>query len=235
MSGWTAKRFWAAARAEPVPGGFAVRLDARPLRTPAKTPLVVPTRAMAEAIAAEWDAQDGTVKPLTMPVTRAANAAIDKVAPQFDEVAGLIAAYGGSDLLCYRAEAPQALAARQAAGWDPLLAWSRAALAAPLVVTQGVIPVDQPPESLERLAGHVARMDAFGLTALHDLVSISGSLVLGLAVTEGRIAPGEAWSLSRIDEAWQAELWGRDPEAEAQEAARHRALLDAARFFRLGR
>jgi chaperone required for assembly of F1-ATPase len=233
VSGWTPKRFWKEADVRPAAGGFAVSLDGRPVKTPAKAPLVVPTEAMAAAIAAEWDAQEGTVKPLTMPVTRSANAAIDKVAPQFDEVAGLLAAYGGTDLLCYRATGPAGLVARQAAAWDPLLDWSAEALDAPLRVTSGVVPVAQPEPSLARLAARVRGFGVFELTAVHDLVSVSGSLVLGLAVTDRRLAADAAWALSRVDEIWQAELWGDDAEAEAEAEARRAALRHAARFYAL--
>jgi chaperone required for assembly of F1-ATPase len=233
MSGWTAKRFWKEAQVDRVEGGFAVRLDGRPVRTPAKTPLVVPTAAMAEAIAAEWDAQVGVVKPLTMPVTRSANAALDKVAAQFAEVAGLIAAYGGSDLLCYRATGPDRLVARQAEAWDPLLHWAATALRAPLDATEGIVPVPQPEASLTRLSARVEGFTAFELTAVHDLVAITGSLVLGLAVTDGRLDPETAWTLSRIDETWQAELWGRDEDADAMEGQRREGLLHAGRFYRL--
>jgi chaperone required for assembly of F1-ATPase len=235
VSGWVPKRFWKEAQVDRVDGGFAVRLDGRPVRTPAKTPLVVPTLAMAEAIAVEWGAQEGVVKPLTMPVTRSANAALDKVAVQFDEVAGLIAAYGGSDLLCYRATGPDRLIARQAEAWDPLLDWAVTALHAPLVVTQGIVPVSQPETSLTRLSARVSACTAFELTALHDLVAITGSLVLGLAVTDVRLDPETAWTLSRIDETWQADLWGRDEEAEAMEVKRREGLLHAGRFYRLCR
>ncbi len=131
-AGWTAKRFWQAATAEATEGGFTVRLDGRPVKTPAKAPLVLPTLALAQAIAAEWDAQTGTVRPATMPLTRAANSAIDKVAPMRAEVIAELAGYGGTDLLCYRAEGPEALVARQAAAWDPLLDWAATALRAPL-------------------------------------------------------------------------------------------------------
>jgi chaperone required for assembly of F1-ATPase len=235
VSGWTAKRFWKEAQVDRAEGGFAVALDGRPVRTPAKTLVVVPTQAMAQAIAAEWDAQEGVVKPLTMPVTRSANAALDKVAVQFDEVAALLAAYGGSDLLCYRATAPERLIERQAEAWDPLLDWAASALGAPLIVTSGIVPVAQPGASLTRLAARVTGFSAFELTALHDLVAITGSLVLGLAVTDGRLSADEAWTLSRIDESWQAELWGRDEEAEAMEVQRRAGLLHAGRFYRLCR
>lgn len=233
MSGWTAKRFWKAATAEPVEGGFAVHLDGRAVKTPAKRALVVPTRAMAEAIAAEWDAQEEKVDPATMPVTRSANAAIDKVATQFDEVAALIAEYGGTDLLCYRAEAPDELVARQANAWDPLLEWAEAELGARLEVTAGVLPKAQSEAALARMQAAVSAVDPFRMAALHDLVGITGSLVLGLAVARGRIDAGEAWVLSRIDEDWQAEQWGEDEEASATAAVKRDALQHAARFWEL--
>lgn len=235
MSGWKARRFWTTVGVEAGEGGFCLRLDARPVLTPARTELRLPSRAMAEAVAAEWMAAGDVVDPLAMPVTRSANAAIDKVAPQFGEVAGLIAAYGGSDLLCYRASAPAELVARQAAGWDPLLDWAAQALDAPLRVTTGIAPVPQPASSLAPLAGRVRALTPFGLTALHDLVSLSGSLVLGLAATEGHLPPKTLWSLSRIDEDWQARLWGRDPEAEALAARRQADFLHAFRFWMLCR
>jgi chaperone required for assembly of F1-ATPase len=233
MSAWKAKRFWTKAQAEACEGGFTVRLDGRAVKTPAKAALVVPTIAMAEAIAAEWDAQSGEVKPATMPVTRAANSAIDKITAQRDEVVEIIAAYGATDLLCYRALAPVALIARQAEGWDPVLDWAAEALGARLVVTAGVVHVEQPPEALARLTARVAGMTEFQLAGLHDLVAISGSLVLALAVTEGRLGEDEAWALSRIDETWQIEQWGADEEAAELEAARRVAFGEASRFYAL--
>ncbi|MEZ5753927.1 MAG: ATP12 family protein [Paracoccaceae bacterium] len=233
MSGWKAKRFWTEARAEDCEGGFTVRLDGRGVKTPAKVPLVVPTRAMAQAIAAEWDAQVGEVKPETMPVTRAANSAIDKIVPQRVEVVEIVAAYGASDLLCYRATGPEALIARQAEGWDGVLDWVAGAMGARLVVTQGVIPVAQPAEAVAALRAQVAGLTAFQLAAFHDLVAISGSLVLALAVIHGRLSPDAAWRLSRIDESWQVEQWGEDEEAAAMEAGKRVAFGEASRFFSL--
>jgi chaperone required for assembly of F1-ATPase len=203
------------------------------VRTPAKAALVLPSLAMAQAIAAEWQAQDGTVKPATMPMTRMANSAIDKVAPQFDEVAALIAAYAETDLLCHRAAAPAALAARQAAAWDPLLDWAADHLDARLRVTVGIMPVAQPVASLDALGQAVRATTPFRLAALHDLVAITGSLVLGLAVARGRIDAATAFALSRIDESWQAELWGQDAEAAESEAIKRAALADAERFSHL--
>jgi len=233
MSGWTAKRFWKAASVEEIPDGHAVRLDGRPVKTPAKAALVLPTRAMAEAVAAEWDAQTGVVKPASMPVTRAANSAIDKVAVQFDEVAGLLCAYGGSDLLCYRAMGPAALIRRQEAAWDPLLHWSSEALGAPLHATRGVAYVDQPEQSLSRLSARITALTPFQLAAVHDLIAISGSLVLALAVIDRRLSLDAAWVISRVDETWQAEQWGEDEDAAAQEALRRQGFEQAGRFFAL--
>jgi chaperone required for assembly of F1-ATPase len=233
MTAWAAKRFWTDALPEACDGGFTVRLDARPVRTPLKAPLVLPTLAMAEAIAAEWQAQTGKVDPATMPCTRAANSAIDKVVPQFDEVVAMLAAYGDTDLLCYRATGPETLVARQAAAWDPLLDWAATALGAPLMATAGVMHIPQPDRSLAALKAQVARLTPFQLAAFHDLVALSGSLVLALAVTHHRLTAAQAWTLSRIDEDWQAELWGEDEEAAALATLKQAAFLQADRFFGL--
>ncbi len=234
-AGWTAKRFWTAASAEPTEGGFTVRLDARPLRTPAKALLVVPTHALAVAIAAEWDAQAATIDPRTMPLTRAANAAIDKVTPQFDEVAGLIAEYGGTDHLCYRAASPSELTARQTASWDPLLDWAAAHLGARLQAVTGVVHHAQSPVALAALSRHVHALSPFGLMALSDLVALSGSLVIGLAAIRAARTPADLWSLSRIDEDWQAESWGIDEDASALALSKRADFLQAHLFWCLCR
>jgi len=235
MSTWAAKRFWKETTAIETEGGWTVQLDGRGVRTPAKAPLVVPTRAMAEAIAAEWDAQEGKVDPTSMPVTRSANAAIDKVAHQFDEVAEMLAAYGDSDLLCYRATSPQALIDRQAERWDPLLDWAAGHLGARLTPVSGVIHAPQDASALANLAMRVAAFTPFELAAFHDLVSISGSLVLGFAATEGHLAAADLWNLSRLDEDWQEEQWGEDEEASAQAALKKQAFEHAMRFFSMCR
>jgi chaperone required for assembly of F1-ATPase len=234
VTGWTAKRFWTTATVDAAPGGWTVRLDSRAVRTPAKAAFVLPTRAMASAAAAEWDAQAGVVKPETMPVTRSANAAIDKVGPQFAEVVGLLAAYGETDLLCYRAEGPAALVARQAA-WDDVLHGAAVRLGARLAVTVGVVPVAQDGAALAALRAPLDAMTPFELTAAHDLIALTGSLVLGLAVADGRLSVDEAWRLSRIDEDWQAEIWGQDEEAADMAETRHAALRHAGRFLELCR
>jgi len=233
MTAWAPKRFWTEVRAEAAEGGYVVLLDGRMVKSPAKTPLLLPSLALAEAVGQEWQAQQGIVKPDTMPMTRMANSALDKVGPQFDEVAGLIAAYGASDLLCYRAPGPEGLVARQADGWDPLLDWAAAEFGARLSVTTGVIPVAQDAAVTARLASKVFALDPFRLAAFHDLVSISGSLILALAVTKGQLSIGDAFTLSRIDEHWQAEFWGQDDLALESEAVKRAAFLDAGRFFGL--
>ncbi len=233
MSVWAARRFWTTASAVATEGGFTVQLDARPVRTPLKAPLVLPTLALAEAVAAEWQAQPGKVDPETMPFTRTANSAIDKVAPQMDEVAAMLAAYGGSDLLCYRAEGPQELVARQSEAWDPILDWAAGVLDAPLRVTAGVMHVEQPAASLATLHELVGRMTPFQLAAFHDLVAMSGSLVLALALVRGRITVDDAWRLSRIDEDWQISQWGEDEEAADVTLRKQAAFRHADRFYGL--
>ncbi|WP_076447407.1 ATP12 family chaperone protein [Roseivivax lentus] len=234
MSAWAMKRFWTEARSEKTEEGWRVLLDDRPIRTPAKAPLIVPHAAFADAIAAEWDKQEEAIDPSVMPVTRSANAAIDKVRHQHAEVADMLAAYGDSDLLCYRAETPADLVARQAAIWDPYLDWAADALAARLQPRTGIMHAAQDPATLARLREKVHAMDAFGLAAFHDLVSLTGSLVLGFAATHG-FAPEPVWAASRLDEDYQAELWGEDEEAAEMAAHKRAAFLDAGRVWRLSR
>lgn len=235
MSAWSARRFWKEATVHAQDGGFAVHLDTRPVRTPLKAPLILPTEGLALAVAAEWQAQEGKVNPATMPFTRTANSAIDTVAPQFATVAAMLSAYGETDLLCYRATGPAALIDRQAAAWDPLLDWAAQDLKAPLRTTLGVMHVDQPAASLATLGAAVQAQSPFQLAAFHDLVAITGSLVLALAITRGRLTADEAWTLSRVDENWQIELWGADEEAAEITALKHAALLQADRFYALCR
>lgn len=235
MTEWAAKRFWTLTGISAVKDGYGVRLDGRPIRTPAKVPLILPTRALAEAVAREWDAQAKAIDPQTMPLTRAANSAIDKVTPQYDSVAEIVSAYGDSDLLCYRAEGPEALQQRQAETWDPLLRWADETHGAPLLVTTGVMHVAQAPDSLARLDAAVRAFSPWELTALHDLVALSGSLVIGLAAASGAFPAAELWESAQIDEIWQQEQWGVDDEAQAQTRQRQQAFLLAMQFLELAR
>lgn len=230
MSEWKQKRFWTNSDVTEAEGGFGIALDGRSVKTPAKAPLVVPSRTMAQAIADEWAAQEGAVDPMTMPFTRSANAAIDKVRIQHREVADLVAAYGDADLLCYRAASPEELVARQAERWDPLLDWAQVALSVRLATLQGVMHVPQDPSALTTLARRTHALDAYELTAFHDLVSLSGSLVIGFAALTDAREVTELWHLSRLDEEWQAELWGVDDEAEAHATIKKASFLHAKSF-----
>ncbi len=233
MSEWAAKRFWKTTATVAVDGGFTIELDGRSVKTPAKAALILPTPEMAAAAAKEWDAQSGEIDPMTMPVTRGANAAIDKVATQKSEVVGLLAAYGESDLLCYRAAGPEALIAQQATQWDPLLDWAEATFGVRLRSGEGVMHVAQDPEGQARLTSELAELTPFELAAAHDLISLSGSLIIALAVMRGHVTPADGWMISRVDEEWQFSQWGEDEDARAQEKIKFDAFMDAARFFEL--
>ena len=235
MAEWKARRFWKTADIRPQGNGWEVVLDDRPLRTPGKLPLILPTEALARAIAAEWDAQTDVIDPNRMPLTRAANSAVEKVTPQFHDVTSMLGDYGGTDLLSYRASEPEALTRMQAVGWDPLIDWAATELRAPLRITHGVIPVPQDPAVLLKLQAEIASLDAFALTALHDLVTLPGSLILGLAVLRGRLDAETAWKLARIDEEFQADRWGRDEDADLAAQGRLEAMRNAERFYRLSR
>ncbi len=233
MSAWKSKRFWKEARVVKESSGFGVSLDGRPVKTPAKRGLIVPTEEFAQTIAAEWDAQPEVIQPLSMPFTRSANAAIDKVAIQHAEVADMLAAYGDSDLLCYRADSPEALVARQTALWDPILDWAATALNARLVPRVGVIHAPQDQDTLDRLNAMVHDLGSFQLTAFHDLVSLSGSLILGFACAQSLLDAAEIWEISRLDENWQAEQWGADEEAESTALIKKVAFIHAKQVFDL--
>lgn len=189
----------------------------------------------ADAIAAEWDAQGEQIDPISMPFTRSANAALDKVATQHTEVADMLAAYGDSDLLCYRADYPDALIARQNEQWDPILDWAAQTLGARLEPRSGVMHVPQDSEALENLTTRVQALSPFELAGFHDLVSLSGSLILAFATTHDLFAPKAIWDISRLDEIWQSEEWGVDDEAEAAAAIKERAFIHAKQVFDLSR
>lgn len=235
MSEWKARRFWKEASIAAEAGGFGVLLDGRPVRSPAKAPLVLPTEDLARAVAAEWDALGDVIDSHTMPFTCSANAAIDRVAPRHGEVVAMIAAYGDCDLLCYRAEAPEALVARQAAAWDPMLDWMKSRHDIALAPVTGVMHQPQHPDAIQKIQEITRAMSAFELTGFHDLVSLSGSFVLGLAAAGRAGSAEELWALSRIDETWQAEQWGRDHEAEEAAALKAQAFAHAMRLVALSR
>ena len=231
MSEWKLKRFWETETIGEVQDGFSVLLDGRSVRTPGKAPLVVPTRALAEAIAAEWAAQEGEVDPLGMPFTRSANAAIDKVRAQHAEVGDMIAEYADSDLLCYRAEGPEDLVTRQAATWDPYLEWAAETLDARLAPVSGVMHAPQDPSVLERLRKLTHAQTEFELAAFHDLVSLPGSIVLAFAAIHEFATVDAIWTDSCLDENWQAEQWGEDEDARDVTERKKAAFLHAKAFW----
>ncbi len=231
MSDWKPKRFWTNCTVVAVGDSYTVELDGRGVKTPAKAPLLLPTRAMARAVAAEWDAQEEEVDPFSMPFTRSANAAIDKVRTQHREVADMLADYGDSDLLCYRATHPRELQDRQAAAWDPALDWAADTLSARLVPVAGVLHQPQPEAALSQLRQRVYDLDGFQLAAFHDLVSLSGSLILGFAAALDWRPAEDVWDMSRLDEDWQIEQWGHDDEAHLAAETKKAAFLHAKRFF----
>jgi chaperone required for assembly of F1-ATPase len=227
------KRFYTAASVTGDAPPFGVALDGRPLRTPAREPLAVPTRALAEAIAGEWDAQGEDIDPRTMPLTGLANAAIDRVAPDPNAFADSLSRYAESELLAYRAEGPAALVARQAAEWDPLLAWARERYDVGFRLVTGIIHAAQPEATLARMTAAYRAFDPFRLAALNPIVTISGSAVIGLAVAEGRLDAMAAWEAGHLDELWQEEQWGKDPLAEPAQRVRQQDLAAAVEFLRL--
>lgn len=231
---WTPKkRFWTEVRVSDANGGYCVLLDGRPMRTPAKADLLLPTRTLALAVAQEWEAQEEALRPDQMPLTRASNSAIDKVTPNRASVADMIAEYGSTDMLCYREPHVQPLSQRQAADWDPWLDWAHRRFDVRLQSAAGVMHIDQPAEAIQRLTSEVHGYDPFPLTALHDLVTLSGSLILGLAIAEGALDAQEAWRISRLDEQWQEDLWGLDDEAQALTESRRMAFTAAAQLLDL--
>jgi chaperone required for assembly of F1-ATPase len=214
-------------------GGYGVALDRRPIKTPAKRPLTVPNPALATAIAGEWEAQEGEIRPAEMPLTQLASTAIDRVAPQRDLVVRQVAAYAGTDLLCYRAAHPPELAARQHTVWQPLIDWAVLRYDAPLEVTAGVIPIAQSPASLRAFATAVAEQDDLALAALHLATGACGSLVIALALIEGRLDAEEAFTASQLDESFQIEAWGEDQEQARRRHALAGDIAAAARFLSL--
>jgi chaperone required for assembly of F1-ATPase len=231
------KRFYRAVAVAPIEAaaGFRVLLDGKPARTPAKRHLELPARALADAIAAEWDAQRNRIDPATMPLTRLANSAIDGVATRQAEVRADIARYAGSDLVCYRAEQPAQLVAQQAAAWDPILAWAREALRAPLVVATGIMPVAQPVDAVAAVRASLEEYDAFALAAVHVMTTLMGSALLAIAHAHGRISAEEAWAAAHLDEDFQISQWGEDSEATARRQRRRAEMAAAARMLALSR
>ena len=224
------KRFWKKAEVVEAEGGYGITLDGKPLKTPARVSLALPTRTLADAIAAEWNDSGETVDPRAMPFTGLANAALDRVGA---EIATGLAKFGDSDLTCYRAADPSPLVERQMEAWDSLLGWARRRYDVDFATCSGIIHIPQPPETIRRLEHAVHALDPFRLAALAPLVTISGSLVAGLAVIEQAMPAEAVWDSVTVDERWQLEQWGSDAAAEAMLEARRIEFLAAARFSEL--
>jgi chaperone required for assembly of F1-ATPase len=223
------KRFYASVDIADEPNGFAVRLDGRPVRTPARSPLTLPTRLAAEGVADEWRSQRDVIDPATMPLTRLSNTIIDGIMPNPEPIRQDLARYAETDLLAYRADGPDRLVQRQAERWDPVVRWVEEEIAALFAVGQGVIYVAQPPETVAALRARLEReTDPFRLGALHQATTLTGSLMLALALAAGRLDAATAWSLAHIDEDWNIEQWGEDEEANARRTARFADMRAAA-------
>lgn len=224
------KRFYKAATAVAADGGWSILLDGRPVRTPARALLVLPTAALGSAVAQEWACQGEDIDPASMAMTGIANAAIDHVMPDPGAFSAPIAAYGESDLTCYRADGPEPLVVRQAEQWQPLIDWAQARYDVIFRVTSSIVHVPQPTETVARLGEAVRALDPFLLAPLSPLVSMSGSLIIGLAVLERAFPVAQLWQAAELDELWQAEQWGDDDQALLRRAQRHEAFMAAAGF-----
>ena len=227
------KRFWKDVSVEPASPGWTIRLDQRPVKTPARAALIVPTETLAKAIAGEWRSVEDEINPRAMPLTGIANAAIDRVAPDRQAFGNGLARYAEADLACYRADGPRPLVDRQEQQWDKLLGWARRRYDVDFATTTGLKHVAQPPATVERLGHAIVAVDSFRLAAMSPMVTISGSLIAALAVLEKAISPKQAWEAISVDERWQLEQWGADAEAEAALENRRRDFMAAARFLDL--
>ena len=229
------KRFWKDVSVAPEGEGHGIALDGKPVRTPGRAPLRLPTPALAQAVADEWRQVGDTLDPRAMPLTGLANAAIDRIAPAREAFAQGLAAYAASDLLCYRADAPEPLVARQRAAWDPLLAWAQTRYDVHFEPAEGAMPRAQPPATLTRLTEAVAALDAWHLAGLSPVVTVSGSLIAALALVEGAANAEQVWAAGQVDEDWQAEQWGEDTLAVQARETRRRDFDAGARLLALVR
>jgi chaperone required for assembly of F1-ATPase len=231
------KRFYASAGVAQADGGFSITLDGKPTRTPSGRTLIVPARWIAETIAAEWNAQCEIIDPLTMPVTRLANSVVQGVVERVDAVADDVAKYLGTDLLFYRAGHPEALVAREAAHWDPILFWAADSLGAHFILSEGIVPVRQPEQAI-RAARATLPSDPWAIAALHVITTLTGSALLALALFHGAIDEERAWAAAHVDEDWNMEKWGVDEEVATRRAARlvdYRAASGILRALKPGR
>jgi chaperone required for assembly of F1-ATPase len=226
------KRFYTDVAVGSSEDGFAILLDGRGVKTPAKKALAVPTHALAEILRGEWDAQVEVIDPFRMPVTRLVNTAIDGIANDPQAVLYDIVRYSGSDMLCYRAEGPEQLVARQAQDWDPVLDWAASELGARFILIEGIMPQEQPAQAMAALASTLSQYDSpLELAALHTVTTLTGSALLATAYAQGFITADRAWALAHLEEDWTNEHWGVDIEAQARRNKRHVELQSAVAVF----
>ncbi len=228
------ERFYKQVSVEPADGGFAVLLDGRQVKTPLKQPLVMPGETMADAVASEWDAQGTHINPAAMIMTKLANTAIDRVAGDEARIIGEIVDFAGSDLICYRADRPEGLVARQVQHWDPVLGWIGDTHGCKFVCVAGIMHAEQPSVSLETLRAALSGEGPYRLTAIHNLTSLTGSALIAMKVAAGALEPEAAWLAAHVDEDWQIEQWGEDEEAQARRALRKADFDATVRFLKMG-
>lgn len=227
------KRFYKQASFEALEGGFAITLDGRVVKTPAKSPLLIPYEKLAKAVAEEWDAQETHIDPAVMHLTRLANTAVDRVSVQRSYVLEELARFGDTELLCYRAENPTELIRLEAEKWNPLLDWAAKELKAPFKTTSGVLHVEQPDAAKKAVEAALAEVPDFALAGLHNVISLTGSIILGFAILRGRLEAEEAFELAHVDETYQSALWGEDSEAQERLALRRIELEQSAFYLTL--
>ena len=233
MSEWKQKRFWKNVRVVSSEAGYFVKLDNKILKTPAKRQMLLPTEALAKKVASEWDEQIEEIDPSKMPFTKSSNAALDKVSEQFEEISALLGEYGDTDLLYYRADSPLELQKLQETGWDPIVKWAENTFKVQINCGTGIVYIPQNEKLFSEMQLKISDLSIFELTAFYDMVSITGSLILGLAIINGRLSAEEAYQLSRVDELWQFEQWGEDEEAQVASNLKNAAILHSEEFFSL--
>lgn len=212
---------------------LGIALDGRSVKTPLKAALILPNRALAEAVAAEWDAQVDVINPHAMPLTKLANTAIDRVIPERPKIAAEILEFAGSDMVCYRAESPEGLVQRQTTHWDPIIAWAKADLKVGFAAVSTITHKRQSPAALQAMEAHIKSLDPFSFVAVHNLSTLTGSALLAAMTAAGKIPPDAAWRAANVDEDWQSETWGEDAEATARRAGRFKEFSACVRFVNL--
>jgi chaperone required for assembly of F1-ATPase len=226
------KRFY---KSVAVTDQFAIALDGRNVKTPLKAPLVLPTRALAEAVAAEWDAQIDVINPHAMPLTKLANTAIDRAVPEKSKIVAELLEFAGSDMVCYRAESPAGLVQRQITHWDPIIAWAKTDLKVGFITVCTITHKNQSPAALQALEASIMALDPFSFVAIHNLTTLTGSVLLATMLAMGKIPTEAAWRAANVDEDWQIETWGEDADAMARRTERLNEFSASVKFLNLAR